>query len=106
MTVDDPKQPFVDFSQLQSKLFEFTYRPKHRVQSDYVYAENLTDARKKCNDFCNRHGVTFVYVRPMLLNLNAGLRNPHTGEQMPGEIKGNPTVPEVKKDKVVEDGKV
>jgi len=51
-------------------LFEFVYRPKHRVQHDYVMGSNLADVKRECLDFCNRHDITYVYVRPACLNLS------------------------------------
>jgi hypothetical protein len=92
--VDSPPKDFslqnFDSEVLKDKLFLFTYRPKHRVQTDIVAAKNLTDARKRCIDFCNRHNVTFVYVKPFLLNLDAGLRDSRTGLQPEKEPEPEP----------------
>ncbi len=62
-------------------LFEFSYRPKHRVQKDLVMGADLQEVKSRCINFCNRHNIIFVYVRPACLNLDSGLRN-YSGEQV------------------------
>jgi hypothetical protein len=56
-------------------LFEFVYRPRHKVQSDLVQGTDLKSVKEACLRFCQRHEVHYVYVRPACLNLNAGMRD-------------------------------
>lgn len=56
-------------------LFEFCYRPRHRILHDLVTGTDLKSVKQRCLEFCHRHDINFVYVRPACLNLNASPRD-------------------------------
>lgn len=62
-------------SEIASHLFEFSYRPKHRVQQDIVVGEDISSTKKRCIEWCQRHDINFIYVRPLILNLDWGMRD-------------------------------
>lgn len=51
-------------------IFAFHYRARFRPTEDIIVAKDIQDARQKAIDYCNRFGITFISVRPFILDLN------------------------------------
>jgi hypothetical protein len=82
-TVDvEVKQPTIDTSEKNklkitslTELFYFSYRARYEVKVELVRGADLTTVKRKAVEYCSRHGLIFISVRPALLDLDRGLRN-------------------------------
>lgn len=70
-------------------IFVFCYRPRYRVTEDLVAGEDLAAVKNQCIAYCQRHGITFISVRPAFLDLSKGLRN----QQLFQEVESATIVP-------------
>ena len=55
---------------LQTRVFEIAYRNKFRVNHAFVLADNLHDAKIKCEGYCGRFGLKFISVVPFFMDLD------------------------------------
>ena len=67
-------------------IFIFCYRARYRPAEDFVKGNDLSTVKKQCIDYCNRHGITFISVRPAFLDLSKGLRNTQLMQEEAEEV--------------------
>jgi len=58
-----------------NEIFVFHYRPRFRPVEDFVRGPDLKTVKQKCIEYCNKHGITFISVRPFFLDLEKPLRD-------------------------------
>ena len=92
MSTITPKQTSIlPIEPREKSIFVFHYRARYRPTEDFVQGEDLTEVRRKCIDYCNSHGLTFISVRPFFLDLDRPPRNRQ--RQQPDEEENKVTEP-------------
>ena len=86
-TTDITEKPLATTNLKQTNLFWLHYKPKGRPVEDLMIAYDFNSARKTGIEYCNKHNIHFVSVRPAIIDLTRMPRNPYSLHQQEAKEK-------------------